>query len=205
MSLLSVRRVSWGRRRSKHISSGRKRTSRHCRDAPRGYLGKADFVSSDLRDAEACARMVQSLTGVTHVVYTAVHEKESLAQGWTDEDQIAINSGMLRNFFMPLLHDASHLRHVTLLQGAKAYGAHVFCTLSKGPAHPPVRLISNPFGRDRSHRVTQPPLNAMVWPTMKSLSLEARKRTSAACSAPSARRRAGTSRSTASRLSGSSR
>ena len=42
----------------------------------------------------------------------------------TQYDQIDTNDRMFRNLFDPLVENAKDLRHVTLLQGTKAYGAH---------------------------------------------------------------------------------
>lgn len=62
---------------------------------------------------------------VTHVVYAALHEQPSLISGWREEEQIAINDRMLRHLLGPLAGAARGLQHVSLLQGTKAYGAHV--------------------------------------------------------------------------------
>jgi len=78
----------------------------------------------DLRDAAATREAVQDLSGVTHVVYAALYEKPGLIQGWTEQDQMDTNLAMLRNLVEPLT-EVADLRHVTLLQGAKAYGIHL--------------------------------------------------------------------------------
>jgi nucleoside-diphosphate-sugar epimerase len=83
------------------------------------------FVSVDLRDEARCDALFGSMQDVTHLVYAALHEQPALVAGWRDEEQIAINDRMLRNVLGPLARTASGLRHVTLLQGTKAYGAHV--------------------------------------------------------------------------------
>lgn len=62
--------------------------------------------------------------GVTHLVYTALFEKASLRAGWTEREQIDTNVRMLRNAVDGLSAVSSELRHVTLLQGTKAYGVH---------------------------------------------------------------------------------
>ena len=62
---------------------------------------------------------------VTHVVYAALFEKPGLLPGWFERDQMETNQLMLRNLLDPLLGVAAGLEHVTLLQGTKAYGAHV--------------------------------------------------------------------------------
>lgn len=85
----------------------------------------ARFLSLDLTDANACAAAAASLGDVTHVVYAALYEKPELIDGWRDAEQIAVNAAMLRNLMLPLAKAAPGLRHITLLQGAKAYGAHV--------------------------------------------------------------------------------
>lgn len=81
-------------------------------------------VPVDLRDAEACREMVRGLPQVTHVVYTAVYEMPGLVSGWTDPEQMAVNLSMLRNLVGPLAETGS-LKHVSLLQGTKAYGVHL--------------------------------------------------------------------------------
>lgn len=90
-------------------------------------------IPLDLQDADACASAVeQQLSAVTHVVYTAVYEMPGLVDGWLDPHQIETNDRMLRNLLEPLRAEAS-LRHVTLLQGTKAYG------LTVGPIRVPAR------------------------------------------------------------------
>jgi nucleoside-diphosphate-sugar epimerase len=78
----------------------------------------------DLRDESATREAVRDLSAVTHVVYAAVHEKPGLIRGWTEQDQMDTNSEMLRNLLEPLA-EAARLRHVTILQGTKAYGIHL--------------------------------------------------------------------------------
>lgn len=82
------------------------------------------YLSLDLQDAAACKRAAASLKNITHVVYAAVYEMPGLMTGWSDPHQIETNARMLRNIIEPL---ASHdrLRHITLLQGTKAYGGSV--------------------------------------------------------------------------------
>lgn len=94
------------------------------RRQPRDLFG-ARFVPVDLTDAAGTRAAVQGLTGVTHLVYAALFELPGLVEGWTDERQIAVNDQMLRNLLEPLIAANPGLRHVTLLQGTKAYGVHV--------------------------------------------------------------------------------
>lgn len=85
----------------------------------------AQFISADLTDESRCAEIFGAMTGVTHLVYAALYEQPSLVSGWLEEEQIRTNDAMLRNLFEPLEKAAKNLRHVSLLQGTKAYGAHV--------------------------------------------------------------------------------
>ena len=85
----------------------------------------ARILLVDLTDAAAVAALAPNLVSVTHLVYTALYETPQLIAGWRDEAQIATNAAMLRNLFEPLEKAATSLRHVTLLQGTKAYGVHV--------------------------------------------------------------------------------
>ena len=91
----------------------------------RPQLYGARFLELDLMDAAACAGELASFSDVTHLVYAALYEKDDLAAGWQAEDQIARNDAMLRHLFEPLTASARGLKHVCLLQGTKAYGAHV--------------------------------------------------------------------------------
>ncbi len=65
--------------------------------------------------------MLPELTGISHVVYAALFEKPALVEGWRDAEQIETNTRMLRN----LLDHLEPMVHFTLLQGTKAYGAHL--------------------------------------------------------------------------------
>ncbi|MBP6580897.1 MAG: NAD-dependent epimerase/dehydratase family protein, partial [Sphingorhabdus sp.] len=81
-------------------------------------------VPVDLTDAAACAEAVAAMPQVTHLIYAAVAEAPGLVGGWRDPDVMALNGVMFENLLRPLA-TSGHLRHVSLLQGAKAYGAHV--------------------------------------------------------------------------------
>ena len=76
------------------------------------------------RVVAACREAAAELTDVTHVIYTAVFELPGLIDGWTDPVQIETNGRMLRNLLDPLREHAA-LKHVSLLQGTKAYGITV--------------------------------------------------------------------------------
>ncbi|MEX2482404.1 MAG: SDR family oxidoreductase [Gammaproteobacteria bacterium] len=94
------------------------------RRAPVDLCG-ARHVAADLNDEAQCRELFGGMHEVTHVVYAALYEKPGLVAGWLEQEQIETNERMLRNLFEPLAAAARNLRHVTLLQGTKAYGVHV--------------------------------------------------------------------------------
>lgn len=85
----------------------------------------AEFVAVDLLDARRCAEAFGAMGDVTDLVYAAVNEKPGLMDGWLDREQMQTNLTMLENLFEPLSGVAKNLQHVSLLQGTKAYGAHL--------------------------------------------------------------------------------
>lgn len=90
-------------------------------DSRRPFL----HVPLDLRDRDAVANALGPLDDVTHVVYAALYEKPGLISGWVDHEQIETNASMLGNTIDALIGSGAPLRHVSLLQGTKAYGYHV--------------------------------------------------------------------------------
>jgi nucleoside-diphosphate-sugar epimerase len=85
-----------------------------------------DFISVDLRDEHAAREALSSLSDVTHVAYAAIYENANdLVRGWSNADQIAVNNAMLRYVIEPLISGKSALKHVSILQGTKAYGVHL--------------------------------------------------------------------------------
>jgi nucleoside-diphosphate-sugar epimerase len=97
--------------------------SRSKPDLPSGR--EIDFVSVDLRDADATRAALEPLSDVTHIVYTALHEKPELVEGWSSKDQIETNNAMLRNVVEPIARAATGFRHISILQGTKIYGVHL--------------------------------------------------------------------------------
>lgn len=103
----------------------------------------ARHLPLDLTDRAACAEAMSGMGDVTRLVYAALYEKPGLVGGWLEADQIETNKHMLENLFEPLERAAPGLRHVSLLQGTKAYGAHV-------------RALAVPAREDRSEMREQP-------------------------------------------------
>jgi nucleoside-diphosphate-sugar epimerase len=83
------------------------------------------FLPVDLRDKEAARAAFEPLTDVTHIAYTALHEKPELVAGWSSKEQIETNNAMLRNVVEPIVRTASNFQHITILQGTKIYGVHL--------------------------------------------------------------------------------
>ncbi len=95
------------------------------RRVPDDLTGDADLLSVDLMDRSSCDELFGGMSDVTHLAYAALFEKPGLLAGWRERDQMDTNLTMLRNLFEPLENAASGLQHVSLLQGTKAYGAHI--------------------------------------------------------------------------------
>ena len=86
------------------------------------FAPQATWVSADLQDADATLRALAPHQDATHVVYAALNEQPDLLRGWRDPANVALNTLMLRNTLAAL--QGAPLRHMTLLQGTKAYGVH---------------------------------------------------------------------------------
>jgi len=84
-----------------------------------------EFLSVDLRDKEAARAAFEPLTDITHIAYTAIHEKPELVAGWSSKDQIETNNAMLHNVVEPILRAAPNFQHISILQGTKIYGVHL--------------------------------------------------------------------------------
>jgi len=84
-----------------------------------------EFLSVDLRDKQAARLAFERLTDITHIAYTALHEKPELVAGWSSKEQIETNNAMLHNVVEPIARVATHFRHISILQGTKIYGVHL--------------------------------------------------------------------------------
>ncbi|MGV0034874.1 MAG: hypothetical protein ACNYPE_07870, partial [Candidatus Azotimanducaceae bacterium WSBS_2022_MAG_OTU7] len=107
---------------------------------PPADLAGTPFRPLDLSNPSECKQVATTtLSDVTHLVYAALFEKPGLIAGWQEQDQMQTNLAMFNNLLEPL-QTSSKLRHVTLLQGTKAYGAHVkpmkIPGLESDPRHP---------------------------------------------------------------------
>jgi nucleoside-diphosphate-sugar epimerase len=84
-----------------------------------------EFLSVDLRDEKAARAAFEPLTDITHIAYTAIHERPQLVAGWSSKEQIETNNAMLRNVVEPIVQTASNFRHISIMQGTKVYGVHL--------------------------------------------------------------------------------
>ena len=84
-----------------------------------------EFLSVDLRDEERARAAFEPLTDITHIAYTALHEKPELLAGWSSKEQIDTNNAMLRNVMEPIVRTAPNFQHISILQGTKIYGVHL--------------------------------------------------------------------------------
>ena len=93
----------------------------------------AEWRSVDLRDRRDCEAKLGDLNHITHIAHAAVFEKPDVTRGWAEADHAATNLDMLRNIVEVVEAASPGLRHVTLMQGTKAYGGHL------GPFKMPAR------------------------------------------------------------------
>lgn len=86
--------------------------------------GEFEHLQLDLFDPAAVRSAFESRKDITHVVYAAVHELPDIVRGWKSDEQMQANLAMIRNALEPIIALGA-LRHVSLLQGTKAYGVHL--------------------------------------------------------------------------------
>ncbi|MDT3405440.1 SDR family oxidoreductase [Mucilaginibacter terrae] len=80
---------------------------------------EATFVRMDLTDPAAVEKNSTTLANVSHVFYAAYIEKKTLAE------QTSTNVQLLQNLVLGLEEIAPGFKHLTFIQGGKAYGAHL--------------------------------------------------------------------------------
>lgn len=83
-----------------------------------------EFQGIDLENRAACASAVAAMPRITHAIYAAVVEADGLVGGWHDPAMMQRNLTMLANILQPIVTPPG-FRHLIIMQGTKAYGAHV--------------------------------------------------------------------------------
>jgi len=81
--------------------------------------GKLTYIAVDLLDKEQCKEKLHNLNAVTHIFYTAYQDRPSWAE------LVPPNLAMLVNVVEAVEPVASALKHISLMQGYKVYGAHL--------------------------------------------------------------------------------
>ncbi|WP_190817925.1 SDR family oxidoreductase [Saccharopolyspora pogona] len=89
--------------------------------------GRVRYVAVDLLDPQDTRGKLRDLTGVTHVFYAAYQDRPTWAE------LVPPNMAMLTNVVDAIEAAAPGLRHISLMQGYKVYGAHL------GPFKTPAR------------------------------------------------------------------
>ena len=89
--------------------------------------GKVTHISVDLLDADGTKSALGELSEVTHIFYAAYQDRPS----WSE--LVGPNLAMLVNVITAIEAGSANLRHVSLMQGYKVYGAHL------GPFKTPAR------------------------------------------------------------------
>ena len=87
---------------------------------PPVYATDAAHVPLDLTDEATCAAVLGTMQDVTHLIYTAI-----AGVNISDPEEIVTNTAMLRNALLSLEAGSRNtLRHVSILQGRKAYAEY---------------------------------------------------------------------------------
>lgn len=86
-----------------------------------------DYINVDLLDEENCRSQLSGLNNITHIFYAAYQDRPSWAE------LVPPNLSMLVNVVKAIEPIATGLRHISLMQGYKVYGAHL------GPFKTPAR------------------------------------------------------------------
>ncbi len=91
-----------------------------------GISRRGPDLQLDLTNGAACRDQLRAraFDDVSHLVFAALYERPALIAGWREPVQIETNRLMFEHALDPFA-DRAALRHVTLLQGTKAYAAHL--------------------------------------------------------------------------------
>ena len=87
-------------------------------------LAVGEHLALDLLDRDACLAALGATPPITHIVFAALQERPGLFEGWRDPTLMETNRRMLEHL-LDAVAAGGALEHVSLLQGTKAYGAHV--------------------------------------------------------------------------------
>lgn len=80
---------------------------------------KTTYLSVNLLDADDCKEKLKDLTTITHIFYAAYQHQDTWAE------LVTPNLAMLKNVVTVIENVADHLKHISLMQGYKVYGAHL--------------------------------------------------------------------------------
>ena len=108
-----------GRSVVEHFARTGVRTRGVSRRAPQGGTTGWEHLAVDLSDAASAAEGLRPAADTTRLAFAAYIEKADLAE------QVAPNVALLENTLDALDRLGAPLRHVTLYQGMKYYGAHL--------------------------------------------------------------------------------
>ncbi|WP_410210522.1 SDR family oxidoreductase [Aquirhabdus sp.] len=90
-------------------------------------IDRVEYISVDLLSPEDSAHKLKNLTQVTHIFYAAYQDQPSWAE------LVAPNLAMLTHVVNIIEKKSPNLKHISLMQGYKVYGAHL------GPFKTPAR------------------------------------------------------------------
>lgn len=80
---------------------------------------RAQHISIDLLNKDDCLAKAQHFARATHIIFAAYQEKLDLSE------QVPPNLAMIQNLVSTVEKASPLLKHVTLMQGGKAYGCHL--------------------------------------------------------------------------------
>jgi nucleoside-diphosphate-sugar epimerase len=83
-----------------------------------------EFLSVDLQDKQAARVAFERLTDITHIAYTAVHEKPELVVGWSSKDQIETTTPCFTTWWNRSCVSPP-ISNTSVSQGTKIYGVHL--------------------------------------------------------------------------------
>jgi nucleoside-diphosphate-sugar epimerase len=83
------------------------------------FPSRAKHLPVDLLDRDSCEALLSQVPDATHLVFAAYQEKP------TPAELVEVNLLMLKDMVEVMEKHAPNLRHITLMQGGKAYGVHL--------------------------------------------------------------------------------